>query len=67
MSNNTKEIHLTVLSQAPFDSFGDIAQIDSEAIRYIFDNYKDTPVIGEPLSAIDKFLERQGLGSIPRR
>jgi len=67
MNTHTKEIHLIILFQAPFDSFGDIVQIDLEAIRYIFDNYKDTPVIGEPLSAIDKFLERQGLGSIPRR
>ena len=46
MNTHTKEIHLTVLSQAPFDSFGDIFERGKEESTNIFGEIADGLGIG---------------------
>jgi len=46
MNNNTKEVHLTVLSQAPFDSFGDILGRGKEESTNIIGTLGDNMGIG---------------------
>ena len=46
MNNNTKEVHLTVLSQAPFDSFGDIFGRGMEKSTSTLDKIEDELGIG---------------------